>query len=202
MAMTTSRKILLGMTGVVVLVVAGSTFGSLPSASDISGSASGDRTAALTFSQQASAAEAAVNDSAAFGSNLAKARTAVPPTPDLGLVITQLEQLTTAAGMSWMSGSLARGVGGQDGTWGLDMKVSGSPERLLALLDSIQSMPRLMTIDTMNMQAPDGIDATTALSLRFYSTVGDLDAFPQDERDRIEAALETLPSDEATQETQ
>lgn len=188
--MTRSRKILIGLFALVVLAVVVSGPGSsIPSAGDLTTNAKEDRAAAQAAKEQVNTAKKATGDPDGFASELSAARAAVPPTPQLGNLITAIEQIVTETGLTWSSGAPTRSSGEDGSAWGMSMRVKGSPDKVVTLLDKLQSMPRLVVVDTLTMQGTTPDETDTTLTLRFFSTPGDLDGFTPEERSVIETAL-------------
>lgn len=189
--MTSSRKALIILGAIALIVVVFSSFGSLPSAASLVSGAETSRSTAATLENQVRAARAALSDPETFADALADARTSVPPTPRLGQLITELETLAVESGLQWVAGTPSRSADGQE-AWSLEMKVLGPPTSVVAFLDQLQSLPRLVTVDTLSIQSPTGADTATTLTARFYFTPGDLQAFTDEEREAIQTEIDGL----------
>ena len=104
-------------------------------------------------------------------------RAAVPPTPDLASFILQANDIATAAGIDWLSIAptppTASAAGGPAGTIALSMQVDGGFFEVLDYLNRLESMERLVLVDTIDVSAAGaGTGATSSGASGSSSTTG------------------------------
>lgn len=184
--MTRSRKLLWLTAGIVVAVVSVGSFGDLPSASEMVSGAASKEQQANALNSQAAQARAAAENADQFASTLAAAREAVPPTPELATLVSQVEQEVQATGMTWTSGAPTRTTQGDVPSWGMDMVVVGSVDQVQDLVLRLRSLPRLVVVNSLSIQQSGTEPAQTSLSISFFATEGSLESFPEEERMSIE----------------
>lgn len=129
--------------------------------------------------------DSALAERAAVEEALAQAATSVPDDPALAEVITSLESAVATNGMTWVSGAPGQesssvtteedvvvggvGTGGPGRQWAVSMTVVGPAARLAPLLDSLQSLPRLIAVDTVSWQVLDTGVLSVTLDARFFA---------------------------------
>lgn len=184
--MSRRRLIIWLALGAVAAVFAVSSFGGLPSASDLVSGAATKQQQVSALNAQASQARAAAENPEQFATSLSQARAAVPPVPALSRLISEVQAQASAAGVLWTSGSPTRNLGSDVPTWGMDIVVTGSVEQVLNLIDRLTSMPRLVVVESVALQQSGDDLPQATLSLSFYADKGELQAFPEEERAAIE----------------
>lgn len=91
--------------------------------------------------------------------DLMRLSTAVPDTPNLGDFILSANQIATQSGISWLSISPqppAAGTAGQPATISLAITINGGFFQMLDYLNRLQSLPRLVVVDTLSLNAGGG----------------------------------------------
>ena len=178
--MSRSRKALWFLA---VLVVGYIGYGSLPDAGEmLSGARAKDAERDVLLSQVALADEAILGADT-FLAELDALRTAVPVDPDLPGVIADLDRAVRASGMRWSAGApspLDAGLlEGGTGQWRLAMTLSGGSDDLLAFLDEVARLERLVTVESLQVRG-EGADFVAQIAVRFYALPGDPLAFDPD----------------------
>lgn len=194
--MTRSRKILWAIAALVVAVVTISSFGGLPSATDLVSGAESARSEAATLNSQGAQADAALARQAEFADELARARAAVPPTPELSGLISDLEAQAVRSGLLWLSGSPSRTVSDSGETWQISMTVAGAPSAVAQFTGDLRAAPRLFIVDSLSLQSDADGSVTANMTVEFFTTVGELESFPEDQREAIESGQQATLEDE------
>lgn len=189
--MSRNRKLFWLALSIVAAVIAVTSFGGLPSASDlVSGADSKKQQAAALNSKSAQALEAS-NNPAEFANELASARAAVPPVPELAQLISQVQTQAQAAGVTWTSGSPRRSMSGDTPSWGMEMVVTGSVQQVVDLINRLRSLPRLIVVESVALQQSGDELPQATLSISFFATQGELQSFPEEQREAIEKEWST-----------
>lgn len=131
---------------------------------------------------QIGALEALVRQIPADSARLTQLNAALPPTPDLKGLLTQLDALATRTGVQLTSLSpttaaaaagakSAASSGGGTQTLTLPMSVSGSYAALTSFLTGLALMPRALTVTSMSLSPTGANSMTASLSTKvFYAS--------------------------------
>ena len=99
--------------------------------------------------------------------------TAIPPTPELGSLIDQLEILAEASGVGWRNASYTN-PGDESDTGvreiGVNVSVSGQYFQILGYLYGIADLDRLVRVDGLNISASESPEGFTVLSATINAT--------------------------------
>lgn len=99
--------------------------------------------------------------------------TAIPPTPELGSLIDQLEILAEASGVGWRNASYTN-PGEESDTGvreiGVNVSVSGQYFQILGYLYGIADLDRLVRVDGLNISASESPEGFTILSATINAT--------------------------------
>lgn len=99
--------------------------------------------------------------------------TAIPPTPELGSLIDQLEILAEASGVGWRNASYTD-PGDESDTGvreiGVNVSVSGQYFQILGYLYGIADLDRLVRVDGLNISASESPEGFTVLSATINAT--------------------------------
>ena len=131
--------------------------------------------------------DAALAERTVVEQSLAQAQAAVPDTPQLAQVITELEGAVASSGMTWVSGapsptsapaggeqtsgeeSFGGSTSGPGRQWTVSMTVVGPASSLPFLLDSIAGLPRLVTLNSVSWQVQEPGTVSVTLDALFYA---------------------------------
>ncbi len=99
--------------------------------------------------------------------------TAIPPTPELGSLIDQLEILAEASGVAWRNASYTD-PGDESDTGvreiGVNVSVSGQYFQILGYLYGIADLDRLVRVDGLNISASESPEGFTILAATLNAT--------------------------------
>ncbi len=99
--------------------------------------------------------------------------TAIPPTPELGSLIDQLEILAEASGVVWRNASYTNpGEESDEGVReiGVNISVEGQYFQILGYLYGIADLDRLVRVDGLNVSSSQSADGFTVLSTTINAT--------------------------------
>lgn len=172
--MNRSRTILLTF-AVIVVGYVGLPY--LPDGAEMLSGATSARTEAEDLLTKSSKAADAVTDEQNFAAALSAARAAVPRTAELPELISDLEDVARAAGMTWNSGSPSTSGGAAETpVWTMTLTLSGSARRVPDLLDGIRELDRLVVVDSVQVRGD--VEASIVISVRFFAATGAPESFP------------------------
>ena len=94
----------------------------------------------------------------------------VPDGPDLPSLIDELQKLSTAVGLRWVSGAPTK-INDQNevNMWSMTMIVEGSYDQVLSFNDQIPSLQRLATVNTITLQKLQNAEVAATIMLNFYA---------------------------------
>jgi len=99
--------------------------------------------------------------------------TAIPPTPELGSLIDQLEILAEASGVVWRNASYTNpGEESEEGVReiGVNISVEGQYFQILGYLYGIADLDRLVRVDGLNVSSTQSAEGFTVLSTTINAT--------------------------------
>lgn len=145
-----------------------------PKSSELS-TAKTRRTAAEAQAAELEARVARLQDSLrrspALQADLGRVRSAIPTTPDLPQFILDTDDAASRAGVDFLSVTPTAPAPGTAGSTEvrLAMTVKGGYQQMLAFLDNLLTMPRLVVLDQVTI-TPDENDLNAALSGRMFTS--------------------------------
>lgn len=94
----------------------------------------------------------------------------VPSGPDLPSLIDELQKLTNAIGLRWVSGSPNK-INNEEDTnqWKMTMILEGNYEQILSFSDQLPALQRLVTLEAITMQKLQNNEIVATLTLNFYA---------------------------------
>ena len=117
-------------------------------------------------------AQGAQDKGETFISELDSLRKQVPSNPELESLVVELSARIASVGMRWTDGSPgALEQSNEEATyrtWQLSLTIQGPPSSVPILLESIKTMERTVTIDSMSVRS-EGQQVIVSLNAKFYA---------------------------------
>lgn len=117
-------------------------------------------------------AQSAQDKGDAFILELESLRKQIPSNPDLESLVDELSVRITGVGMRWTDGSPGALEQSNDeatyNAWQLSLTIQGPQSSVLPLLESIATMDRTVTLDSVSVRA-EGQQVIVSLNAKFYA---------------------------------